>query len=399
MKALKILLNLLWMSWLASAIPMPEGVFLGLLTAVLVGSLAVSAASSAYSATQGSGGGPSGAPGSVKFDLEDLTPIFTGPQVAEQLLHDLFLSGGTGPKTQKEIKKFLRFPRPLTAAESGAIDLAADVQQDYLPGALDFLRLLQPTALDLVQTGIPTAIDPIIERERFRLQTDTAPALAEMFAGTTGVNSSDFSAALAREGERLGADLGALQFNADEAATARRLSSLPVAAELAGFGPTLATNIAAATQAIGERGRLAQESVRPGGRLLAALQTLTGLETQQQFLAPFFPGPQGAGSGVIGGGAAESQGIGTTGAILGGLGQFLGGLGGVVGGGGGVGSLLGGLLGSGLLGGGGGGGFNAAQAYAPVPISSTPVGGQTIYGGPLLQANTAQGITGDFFIA
>lgn len=235
--------------------------------------------------------------------MEDMLRLFEGPELARTVLEGLnpgaIISYLNRPrnKLQRAERDLFRDSRPLF-----------DEVQQLLTGPI------RDPLLDLLQTGFRTDISPIVEAEQHRLLTETAPALAERFAGA--LQGSGFANALSQSGEDLGIYLGERQAELDEAASGRRLQGLNMAPSLFTAPLDLQLGYAQAVGAAGDRW-LARH---PGARQLAALPGLVQAETAQGF---FLPGFQG------GGGDAGLGGLGSSGnwaALAAGIGKALPGL-------------------------------------------------------------------------
>lgn len=71
-----------------------------------------------------------------------------------------------------------------------------------------FNQVLQQALAGLQQT--PASFEPIAQREMERFQTETVPSIAERFTSLGAQRSSGFQEALAKSGQQLGTQLGAL---------------------------------------------------------------------------------------------------------------------------------------------------------------------------------------------
>lgn len=219
--------------------------------------------------------------------MKALQELFFGPQFAGDILQGLepFLG---------DILDFLTRPVKLTQSEKDEPRLFRELR----PKAEDAARRIEglfPFLEDFVATGRPTDITPIADAEINRLLTETAPSLAENFAGLLG--SSGFENALARAGGDVGFNLGAIQAQLDEAATGRALEALGIAPGIFEAPSNLLAGFAEALGSSGQRFRERKESARPGGRILQFLPALLAGETAQGFVAPGF-GP-GAGTSDV----------------------------------------------------------------------------------------------------
>src|SRR5690606_5455272 len=135
-------------------------------------------------------------------------------------------------------------------------------------------------------------------------QMETLPGLREQFLGQTGSFSSDFLGSAAQAGAVMWTELGAIQAELDEAAAQRRATGLPVASQLALARQDLPIAVANSALDFGGRSRLAQEALRPGGRVLDVLGLLGGMGAPSNM-------------GFVGSGVFPSQ----TSQLLAGLGQ------------------------------------------------------------------------------
>lgn len=260
---------------------------------------------------------------------EDIQPMFASQRKAKSLIEDLF-----GPGGKRKVKDYLRHPYPVTAgeaAEAGYFGTAPssellqlfamkggkgrkkalnDYYRNYDPAAEaakaanspfmqrvgqtqeDIATNYLPSVRDLVNTGFRTDLAPIIAEEQRRLRQETLPATAERFR--TALTGSGFQGQIGQDLEDLAVRLGAYQVNADEAASQRRYGAITSGA--AGNALQLPMNLELGANLIqgsaGQRARGRYESVRPGGRLLAALGQLGQIETQGGFVQ------NGEGSGI-----------------------------------------------------------------------------------------------------
>lgn len=209
-----------------------------------------------------------------------------------------------GLEQRNAIKDWLT-PLGFSPLEQQAMDLfGEDVNKTYQGTANFFDQQIMPNAQELVNTGFRTDIDPIRQAMLREFNMNTVPDLREQFLGQTGSFSSDFLGSIGQAGGDMYTELGAIQAELDEAAASRRAAGLPVASQLALARQDLPIAVANSTLDFGGRSRLAQEALRPGGRVLDVLGILGG---------------QGApgNMGFVGSGAFPSQ----TSQLLSGLGQ------------------------------------------------------------------------------
>lgn len=280
---------------------------------VALGSAAIGAAGSIGGALlSDSGGGGGGGP-----DFEDLTQLFgnTNSQFVS-LLENLLGGGG-----ESQVLDFLQNPVPLTFGEKDsasfffprnkrqrrAFNARGGSQFDILVNEADGLIRdeLFPVGREVLEDGLRTDLQPIIDAELRRFNTETIPGVAERFAGS--LDSSGFQQSTADAASDLGIFLGANQVGLDEAASGRRLNFLQSGAAQNLFTAplNLRSNAAILKGTQGELFRNREESTRAGGRILGALPTLlSGLQGTSGFLQSGFPTGAGGGSAT---GAALAQ--------------------------------------------------------------------------------------------
>lgn len=169
----------------------------------------------------------------------------------------------------------------------------ANLALQNLPGAdqafgsaIDFLNQSVIPGLD--RAGQVTDIAPIQAQQMRLFNQQIVPELANQFGflGGGGQNllSSDFGAAVAREGGNIATNLGALQFQAEEAAADRMLQAGQIGAGVATTLGGLGAQRAAFPTALGQDLLALQEQNldfqllnRPGGLLLNFLNNLMGV--------------------------------------------------------------------------------------------------------------------------
>lgn len=248
--------------------------------------------------------------------------LFTGSEFAQQLIEGIMGRGGEGAI----LDWLFQPPVKMTAGEKREYGLfqEGEPMMAEIRGMLEGLR---PTAQNLVDTGFRTDIQPIVDAELRRLNTQTAPALAERFSGS--LSGSGFEQALAKASGDVSTFLGERQAGLDEAAANRRITGLNMAPGIFTNPLNLQTGFAEALGAAGERFRLRKEATRPtniGAKLMQALTGLSGIEQGQGFMLPGFPGQTGAGANYAGLGSA-------LGGLMSGGGQLMNALQGLFGGG------------------------------------------------------------------
>jgi hypothetical protein len=251
----------------------------------------------------------------------DLQQMFEGQKISSKLLKQIF-----GKKQRGQVRDFAQYPYPVTGGEMAEAEFfgtAPDEElldifaigkdkkrkkalrkyyknYDYEAAAerarnSEFGRELDattgrieenllPATDELLRSGFRTSIDPIVAEEKRRLMEETAPALGARYR--TSLRSSGFDNATGQALEDLAIRLGTLNFNADEAAAARRTQAILSGG--AGNAYQLPLNLrlggALVQGQAGERARGRFESVRPGARLLNTLQMLSGVETSGGFV-------------------------------------------------------------------------------------------------------------------
>jgi hypothetical protein len=224
--------------------------------------------------------------------------LFGTSEIAGDLANSLF-TGGAG----SDLVDFLTNRLPLTKAEKQSAKFFNRQAMPMVNEGVANLKTLYPYADELVRTGFPTDIQPLIDREQYRLQNETIPGIFEdrfnMLGQGSGIASLGMNAA-----SDVGNTLGALRYAAQEAATGRRVAGLPLAAEIYQQPTQFALQNVGIIGQQGELGRIRAESARNGAlppvpSTLSLLPSLAGAEQGQVF--PVMPGQQ---SGTSGFGAA-----------------------------------------------------------------------------------------------
>ncbi len=187
--------------------------------------------------------------------------------------------------------------------------LPAELRDPYFQatGALDqFIGTARPVVDTMIETGNPTDISSLTAAAQSRYANQFIPEAAERYNPASGTGFANIAA---REANLMAAELGQLDFAAQEAAKQRQLQGVTTAA------PALASlasaRLALPGATLQELQGLSQTS-DPGGRLLAALQALLGSSEQQTDLLRSQPA-----SGGGGGGDMLSSILGPVGSLLG----------------------------------------------------------------------------------
>lgn len=270
-------------------------------TVVGIGAGAASIGSSVGLFGDGGSDGDSGGDGS-------LSPLFD-PAYSDllNLASVLFGTGTPEGRGQNEIFDFLFDPIPVTPAEKSAARFFGAVDNPKFRGAnapfrkrvdstiSDIERILFPEVENFFDTGgLRTDLQPIIDAEIHRLNTETAPGIASRFGPALNLGTgTGFDQALAQSAEDLGFDLGALQVSADESAAGRLASFLEsgTAENILQLPLDIRTGAAVLQGDQGEVFRNRLESARPGGRLLDALGPVTGAIQNTSGFLQELPGP------------------------------------------------------------------------------------------------------------
>ena len=237
------------------------------------------------------------------FGTENNAPSFEAykPGQSYELIYPTSIFGS---EQRQAIKDWLT-PLGFSPIEQQAMDLFGEDVGSTYEGTTDFFdQFIMPTAQQLITDGFRTDIDPIRELMQRNFQMETLPGLREQFLGQTGSFSSDFLGSAAQAGADMWTELGAIQAELDEAAAQRRATGLPVASQLALARQDLPIAVANSALDFGGRSRLAQEALRPGGRVLDVLGLLGGMGAPSNM-------------GFVGSGVFPSQ----TSQLLAGLGQ------------------------------------------------------------------------------
>jgi len=202
----------------------------------------------------------------------------------------LFGGGGAG----QSIADYLSNPYQIGGAGILARDFVDLLAPNALANFVNSSQYISPAVNEALATGFRTDVSPIAAQARRQFARSTVPQLAEQFAGTSGINSSDFGRNLLGSAADLEASIGALQTELDDAANARRLQALSVA-------PSAATILASAPAALGSEFanleqlfRTQEEGVRPGARLLDFAFNTAGLNQGTSVQGPSNQGPSSA---------------------------------------------------------------------------------------------------------
>lgn len=175
-----------------------------------------------------------------------------------------------------------------------------------------FQNTLLPEATNIGQTGLPTDIDSIIAQQMNQFNQQIIPDLANQFAflggGGNNILSSDFGAAAANAGGDLSANLGALQFQADESAAERQLQGLQLAGAFGQTIPDLAQIQAALPAAVGSDILSLDEQnfdlsllQQPGGQFMNLLSNLLNIIQTEPIVGTASSGGQHSSTlGIIG---------------------------------------------------------------------------------------------------
>lgn len=146
-----------------------------------------------------------------------------------------------------------------------------DLWGNYQAGAEDLSR----TMSEGLETGFKTDIGSIERLRRRQFERELIPQLAEQFSGTSGLSSSDFGQAVANAAADLSFELGALDFDASEAAAARR-------AQIAALAPQVQQAQLAMPTAFGSDLIALGEQTSPGAKLTETFMELAGVDTGGQ---------------------------------------------------------------------------------------------------------------------
>lgn len=143
--------------------------------------------------------------------------------------------------------------------------------QDYLGTAGSLSAALS----EGLETGFETDIAPLTDYYTRQFQKETVPQLAEEFAGTTGLGSSDFGLGLLGAGKDLAVELGGLEFGAKEAAAGRQL-------EMVGMAPDIQASLLGAPMGYAADMLALGEATQPGRKAWESFLTLSGVGTGGQ---------------------------------------------------------------------------------------------------------------------
>lgn len=145
-----------------------------------------------------------------------------------------------------------------------------------------------------LRTGFKTSIDPIERLYKRQFERELVPQLAEQFAGTSGLSSSDFGRAVAESAADLSAELGSLEFGAQESAATRR-------AQMAALAPSIQASLLSAPTGFAQDLLALGEEMTPGRKLLQTFYDLAGIDTGGQTFVTQEPSRAGDILGGLGG--------------------------------------------------------------------------------------------------
>ncbi len=134
-----------------------------------------------------------------------------------------------GPDDFGSIRDLLQ---PQNLGTQGALQ-ALFGNQASIANIQDFLQQdVLGAAREGVNTGFRTDVSPLIRQAERQFTQRDVPLIKEQFAAQTGSFSTDFLDSITQGSAQLETDIGAFQFQADEAAAGRRADLLPLAGSI-----------------------------------------------------------------------------------------------------------------------------------------------------------------------
>lgn len=191
-------------------------------------------------------------------------------------------------ETMQEMVDFIRTPQQIGEAGVFARSDEGPMGLEGLKKALADFNIASEQQRNVLAEGLDTGfrvdvdMDPIREAAMYKLKNEIMPGISEGFAGTAGLASSDFGAALAGAGVGATKELAALEaelnYESGNAAAARRstLTQAAPAISMAHLGAPSAWAESLAT--IENTMRQQEEQTRPGAREYEAFIQLMGAD-------------------------------------------------------------------------------------------------------------------------
>lgn len=182
------------------------------------------------------------------------------------------------PFNKRRLFEFISNPVEFTDVERAGQEALSDIQTAGL-GNLDTLLsdFITPAAQEALSTGFLVDDQPFIDNALNRLQRETLPNLVEQFAGTSGVQSSDFGRELVRSARDVETSIALNAMNLADAAANRRLSALGAAPAAVAGGSAAQAGLIDAIATLEANLRKQEEAARPGARILSTIIDLAGL--------------------------------------------------------------------------------------------------------------------------
>ena len=200
-----------------------------------------------------------------------------------------------GPEGMAAIAEYLTNPPEMSAVgdfareKIGGIDNLTDLFAKYQQASDKGWESLG----EGLETGWKVDTSPIRENAMFQLMNETMPGLAESFAGTTGIASSDFGRSLSRAGAGMEAELGQLEYDAASAAAARQAAVTTDAGAIMSNMLSAPTNWASGVSEMEAYQRNLAGQATEGAGLWNAFQQVSGMDTQPATIAKPDTGPTG----------------------------------------------------------------------------------------------------------
>jgi hypothetical protein len=187
------------------------------------------------------------------------------------------------PGTMEDIYSYLQTPTAIGdlgqwGRESITPETLAAALSGHQAVGGDLLSSLQ----EGLQSGWEVDVDPLVRQAIGDYYQSYVPGAAETFSGSTGVSSSAFGESLTTGARTLAENIGAYQYNAQEAAAARKAALTPVAGDISANYlaslPAFGADVAAYDRYLAELDRTST----PGAALYDAFMKFSGLDSGGQ---------------------------------------------------------------------------------------------------------------------
>jgi hypothetical protein len=191
-------------------------------------------------------------------------------------------------ETMQELVDFIRTPQQIGEAGVFARSDEGPMGLEGLKKALADYNIASEQQRNVLAEGLDTGfrvdvdMDPIREAAMYKLKNEIMPGISEGFAGTAGLASSDFGAALAGAGVGATRELAALEaqlnYESGDAAAGRRSNLLQAAPAITTAMLGTPSAWAESLADIENTMRQQEEQTRPGAREYEAFMQLIGAD-------------------------------------------------------------------------------------------------------------------------